>query len=104
MPQSTQDILYHLRVIQHERREFVGLLARNLCNELRIKNGRELVPYIGFGYEQSNLEAIETWVYQMCTDMKLPFHSSQQEMLTCILADVIGCICEQENLNIFCRD
>lgn len=103
MPQSTQDILHHLRVIQHERREFVGLLARNLCNELRIKNGRELVPYIGFGYEQSNLEAVETWVYQMCIDMKLPFNSSHHDMLACILEGAIGCICEQEHLDVFCR-
>lgn len=100
MHKATQQILEHLRAMQVERREFVGSLAQNLCNELSIKSGNELVPFLGSGSEQSNLEAIETWVYQMCTDMKLPFNSSQLDMLACILKDVIECICEQENIDI----
>lgn len=74
---------------QQHRREFSGYLAKKLVDELRIKEGSELVPFIGLGSEKSNQEAVETWVYYVCSDMKLSFGDKHFNTLLCILEPVV---------------
>ncbi|PTC00659.1 hypothetical protein C9975_06325 [Thalassospira xiamenensis] len=100
---SSEEIKHQLAVLQAKRREFVGPLAQKLCKELSIKPGNELVPFLGVGIEASNIEAIETWTYQMCIDMKLPFNDTHFEMLVCILESAIEGICEELQISVCAR-
>ncbi len=74
---------------QKLRRELSGYLANKLVGALGIKEGSELVPFIGLGTEKSNQEAVETWVYYVCSDMKLSFGDKHFNTLLCILEPVV---------------
>lgn len=74
---------------QQFRRQYSGYLANKLVDELGIKEGIELVPLIGLGTEKNNLEAVETWVYYVCSDLKLSFTDKHFSTLLCILSPVV---------------
>lgn len=74
---------------QQLRRELSEYLANKLIDELGIKEGSELVPFIGLGTEKNNQEAVETWVYYVCSDMKLSFGDKHFNTLLCILSPVV---------------
>lgn len=72
--------------------DYAGYLARQLQDQLSIPSGGDLVPYIGLGYESTNLEAIESWVFMVCTALKLPFSSDQLPILESILMPILSAL------------
>lgn len=60
-------------------------IARHLQAALNIATGDALVLFIGNGDELSNLEALESWVAQHCSEQDLDNISNHLSELTCEL-------------------
>jgi hypothetical protein len=75
--------------IAKEHHEYAGFTARHLMKKLRILPGNKLTPIIGIGFERNNLEALESWVYFISYQLKIPFSKDQFEMLEVILQGII---------------
>lgn len=80
---------------RYDAKEFAGYLANKLSESLRIIPGNELVQYIGCGDEQDNVEALESWVYMVCSSLKLPFSCDQAEMLESMLQPILTSISQE---------
>lgn len=76
-------------VEQAFRRDFSGSLAQQLTRSLNIEKGNELVQVVGEGTEKSNLEAVETWVFMVCSELKLSFSHQHFGTLHCMLVTII---------------
>ncbi|EGN74177.1 hypothetical protein A28LD_2317 [Idiomarina sp. A28L] len=87
--------LAHTIELRSDAREFAGALAKNLMVSLHVIPGGDLVPHLGCGTEEDNLEAIESWVYMVCTCLKLPFSSDQLPFLENMLEPVLFALEEQ---------
>ncbi|MGM0429767.1 MAG: hypothetical protein ACQEQ2_05660 [Pseudomonadota bacterium] len=89
MNTTLQKILETRASEQAFRRDFSGPLALQLAHTLNIEEGNELVSVIGIGTEENNLEAIETWVFMVCSGLKLAFSNQHFGTLECMLMTVI---------------
>lgn len=93
---------FPVKAIDHARQlhtEYAGYLARQLTTQLQIPHGSELIPYLGFGFESSNLEAIESWVFMVCTELKLPFSSEQVPVLESHLVPILEALKNDSSIN-----
>lgn len=82
-------------VLRQDAAEYAHCLAKNLMASLCIKPGDDLVPHIGCGTEDCNLQAVESWVYMVCTCLKLPFSADQLRVLESLLEPTLNALSEQ---------
>ncbi len=83
------------------RREFSGELARRLHQELALDEGFDLISVIGIGDESSNLEALETWVFIVCSELKLAFTNQHVGTLKCMLEAIINRATDADKPTVF---
>lgn len=69
--------------------EYAGNLARQLMQQQHIHNDQSLVAVLGHGFERDNREVMESWVYAVCTKLKLPFSQHSLPVLDSTLAAVL---------------
>lgn len=89
-----------IQTIQHTQRDFAGPLAQHLVDSLHIQQGNSLVPYLGYGFESSNQDALESWVYMVCTSLKIPFSSASLSTLESILAPALDALRNERTLSL----
>lgn len=78
-----------LRATHHE---YTSHLTNKLITTFSIPSGAELVKQLGFGFEQNNKEALESWVYAVCTSLRLPFNYTSLPILESTLGSVLNAL------------
>jgi hypothetical protein len=80
-----------------EVKEVVSSLAFFLCLIQNIKpEQKNFVTYLGAPTDQTNLQALSTWIYFRLQDLEVENHEDAKQQLNNML---VNCLCELEGAN-----